>query len=302
MGIVEDRIEAALRTALARTRHGPAPAQLAEAMEYAVLGGGARMRPRLVLAVAQACRAGPGEAAADGAAVDAAAAAIEFMHCASLVHDDLPCFDDADMRRGRPSVHRAYGEPIAVLVGDGLIVLAFETLLAAASSRRPELVAQLVGILARAVGMPHGIVAGQGWESEATIDLAAYHRAKTGALFMASAELGSAVAGHRSAASATHGWAAFGCRLGEAYQVADDLADAVTAASDTGKPAGQDIAHDRPSHVREHGIEASVSRLRALIAAAIEAIPDCPGRDDLCAVVQRETARFMPRSLAQCAA
>ena len=98
------------------------PPRLADALRYAVFPGGARIRPRLCLAVAPAC----GDD--DPAASDAAAAAIELLHCASLVHDDLPCFDDADLRRGRPSVHRAFGEPLAVLAGDALIVLAFETL------------------------------------------------------------------------------------------------------------------------------------------------------------------------------
>ena len=135
-------------------------------MRYAVFPGGARIRPRLCLAVAAAC----GDD--DPALADAAAAAIELLHCASLVHDDLPCFDDAATRRGKPSVHRAFGEPLAVLAGDALIVLAFETL-ARAPRAAPQRLAPLLLIVGRAVGVPGGIVAGQAWECEPQVDLRA---------------------------------------------------------------------------------------------------------------------------------
>ena len=114
------RIEAGLNLAFTRTHAPPAPPLLAAAMRHAVFPRGARVRPRLCLAVAAACGDDHPEAA------DAAACAIEFLHCASLVHDDLPCFDDAATRRGKPSVHAAYGAPLAVLAGDALIVLAFQ--------------------------------------------------------------------------------------------------------------------------------------------------------------------------------
>ncbi|MBS0394745.1 MAG: polyprenyl synthetase family protein, partial [Proteobacteria bacterium] len=162
------RIERTLREALASADGPDLPPRLARAFEHSVFPGGARIRPRLCLAVARAC----GDDAA--ALADAAAAAIELMHCASLVHDDLPCFDDADTRRGRPSVHRAFGEPLAVLAGDGLIVLAFETL-ARAGAAWPERLVPLLRILARASGAPAGIVAGQGWECEPRVVLANYH-------------------------------------------------------------------------------------------------------------------------------
>jgi geranylgeranyl diphosphate synthase type II len=124
------RIDSALATALTRAEEG-APLRLANAIRYAVFPGGARIRPRLCLAVADACgNDSPGLA-------EAAACALEMVHCASLVHDDLPCFDDAELRRGRPSVHRAFGEALAVLVGDALIVLAFETLAAPEEAGKP---------------------------------------------------------------------------------------------------------------------------------------------------------------------
>ncbi|MDX2288938.1 MAG: polyprenyl synthetase family protein [Hyphomicrobiaceae bacterium] len=288
--LIETRIETALKAALARAKAGAAPPRLADAIDYALFPGGARVRPRLCLAVGRACGAG------DDPALDAAAAAIELMHCASLVHDDLPCFDDADLRRGKPSVHRAYGEAIAVLAGDAMIVLAFDNL-GVAAGERGALLARLVRVLSGAVGMPHGIIAGQGWESEPKVDLAAYQRAKTGALFMASAQAGAAIAGMEPQA-----WVSFGMRLGEAYQVADDLSDVLSDINETGKPRGQDDAHGRPSAVREYGLGESVARLKTLMAGAIDAIPDCPGRDALGKHIAGETARFAPRALAQCAA
>ena len=169
---------------------------------------------------------------------NAAAAALELMHCASLVHDDLPCFDDADIRRGKPSVHRAFSQPLAVLAGDSLIMLAFETL-ALSAAHDPMRSALLVMTLARLSGMPGGICAGQGWESEDKIDLAAYHRSKTGALFVAATQMGAIAAGQEP-----EPWAELGDRIGEAFQVADDLLDALQPEAVTGKPAGQDARCD----------------------------------------------------------
>src|SRR6056297_4105556 len=175
---LNERIEAAISRAISRARAGTAPRQLSAALDYATAPGGARIRPTILLSVAMACGDDrPGLASA-------AAAALELMHCASLVHDDLPCFDDAAIRRGKPSVHRAYGEPLAVLTSDSLIILAFDTI-ARAGADDPARALELTRILTRRSGMPFGICAGQGWESEAKIDLAAYHRSKTGALFMA---------------------------------------------------------------------------------------------------------------------
>lgn len=199
----KSRIESALEKAVARACGTKAPPRIAEALRHAVFPGGARIRPRLCHAVAAAC----GDDAP--AVTDGAAAALELLHCASLVHDDMPCFDDASLRRGRPSVHALYGEPLALLVGDGLIVLAFETI-ALESVQAPARMAQLISAVAHAVGMPHGIVAGQAWEAEERIDLETYHRAKTGSLFVGSAMAGALAAGAdpptRGACSAT-GWA-----------------------------------------------------------------------------------------------
>lgn len=286
----ESRIERTLADALASVSGNGAPPRLAEAMRYAVFPGGARMRPRLCVAVAAAC------GRRDDPLAEAAAAAIEFMHCASLVHDDLPCFDDADIRRGKPSVHRAYDEATAVLVGDAMIVLAFDTI-CQASRTDPSRLAALTMVLTRAVGMPGGIIAGQAFESEPKVDLSAYQRAKTGSLFVASVEAGAVAAGQDPG-----NWTRVGLHLGEAYQVADDLHDALTSATEMGKPSGQDAAHLRPNAIETLGISRSTERLRQLLGEAADAVPPCAGAPMLRGLISSEAKRFMPRNLATCAA
>jgi geranylgeranyl diphosphate synthase type II len=284
------RIDRALEAALARAAGRSCPPGLAAALRHAVFPGGARLRPRLCLAVARAC--GEDEPALG----DAAAAAVELLHCASLVHDDLPCFDDAATRRGRASVHRAFGERLAVLAGDALIVLAFETL-AAGATRRPERLAPLVAAVGAAVGAPAGIAAGQAWECEPRLDRAEYHRQKTGALFAGAAMLGALAAG-----AEPEPWRVLGERLGLAYQVADDVRDVAADPAELGKPIGRDAALARPSAVGELGLEGALARLRELVAAAVAAIPPCPGADDLAALVEHETRRFLPVGLVRAAA
>jgi geranylgeranyl diphosphate synthase type II len=284
------RIERALTGSMARADAPGAPPGLAAAMRHAVFPRGARIRPRLCMAVAAACSEDePG-------LTDAAAASIEFMHCASLVHDDLPCFDDAATRRGKPSVHRAYGERLAVLAGDALIVLAFQTL-AWAGAAAPQRLAPLLLVVGRSVGMPLGIAAGQAWECESTIDLAAYHRAKTGALFAAATVLGAAAAG-----AEPEGWRAMGEYLGEAYQVADDIGDAASDAESLGKPVGQDAALGRPSAVATLGLYGAVDRLEELASAAAASIPRCPGEEGLRKLIRSEAHRLVPKHLSRTAA
>ncbi|GLQ36549.1 geranylgeranyl pyrophosphate synthase [Rhizobium albus] len=280
------RIEEALAEALARACTGHAPPLLAAAYHHAVFPGGARIRPRLTLSVAAAC--GDDRPAL----ANAAAAAIELLHCASLVHDDMPCFDDADMRRGKASAHLAFGEPLALLAGDGLIILGFQTL-AMAGGSSAERALQLTMILARATGMPGGIVAGQAWESEPEIDLVLYQQAKTGSLFA-----GAAMAGAAAAGQPHEPWAGLGYRLGEAFQVADDIRDVCATQEEVGKPIGKDDALGRPNAVKALGLKGAVRRLASLIDETIEAVPDCPGREALRHQIQRESARFLPASSA----
>ena len=284
------RIEQALETAVSAGETPEAPPGLAAAIRYAVFPAGHRIRPRILLGVAAAC--GDDAPGVSGAA----AAAIELLHCASLVHDDLPAFDGASTRRGKPSVHRAYGEPLAVLTGDALIVMAFETL-AREAAGRPERLAPLIAAVGRAVGSPGGICAGQAWECEAKVDLSAYQRAKTGALFA-----GAAAAGAIAAGRAGDPWMAFGNGLGEAYQVADDICDLIADPEVIGKPVGQDQANARPNAARELGLDGAKKWLGTLMRRAIDSIPDCPGRDGLCEMVMAEGGKILPKGAVRHAA
>lgn len=274
-----------IETAIGRTMRASAaggPARLGQALGYAVTPGGARIRPTILVSVAMAC----GEDRP--ALTDAAAVALELIHCASLVHDDLPCFDDADVRRGKPSVHRAYSEPLAVLTGDALILKAFEVI-AMASTGVPDRGLLLTAHLAYRTGAPNGICAGQGWESEDQIDLTAYHRAKTGALFCAATQMGAIAAGQDPAT-----WEELGARIGEAFQVADDLRDALCSTEELGKPAGQDETHGRPSAVAQYGIDGAARRLDDILAGAISSIPSCPGEAALAQMVRAYADRIVP--------
>ena len=279
------RIEQGLSMALARRCGEPGPPKLAAAMRHAVFPGGARIRPRLCLAVAMAC----GEDAP--ALADAGAVAVELLHCASLVHDDLPCFDNAAVRRGRPSVQHAFGERLAVLAGDALIVLAFDVI-AQAAYAHPARAVGMLQILARGVGMPDGIAAGQAWECETRVALADYQRAKTGALFVAAGQCGAL-----AAAADALPWEEFGQCLGEAYQVADDIRDVVASTVELGKPAGQDLLLGRPSAAEELGLEGALERFRSLVDRAQRAVPRCRNQSTMRALIQMEAARLLPADL-----
>jgi geranylgeranyl diphosphate synthase, type II len=286
---VMTRIEQGLHAAIARAEVPGCPPRLAAAMTHAVFPRGARVRPRLCLAVAAAC----GDD--DPSLSEAAATSIELLHCASLVHDDLPCFDDALTRRNRPSVHREFGQPLAVLAGDALIVLAFQTL--ARFSHQPQRLTLLLMTVSRSVGVPFGIVAGQAWECEPQVDIGHYHRAKTGALFAAAV-----IAGATAAGAEAEPWRTLGEKIGEAYQAADDIRDAVADPDEIGKPTGRDIVLGRPNVVVELGLTDAMLRLQQLVAEAIAAIPSCPGAADLKSLVQLEAQRLLPKKLAQYAA
>ncbi len=283
------RIEQALNAALNRAGARPCPEGLKAAMHHSVFPRGARVRPRLCLAVASAC----GED--NGAITDIAAASIELLHCASLVHDDLPCFDNAATRRGLPSVHRAYGEPLALLAGDALIVLAFQNL--ARISFDAQRMSALLFLISRSVGAPYGIVAGQAWECESQVDLQHYHRSKTGALFSAATCAGAVAAG-----ADPEPWRLLGETLGEAYQVADDLRDALATEEELGKPAGRDAALGRPNAIHALGVDGTLQRLESLVKAAIAAIPPCDHAAELQSIIASEAKRLRPSSLAQSAA
>jgi geranylgeranyl diphosphate synthase type II len=287
---IPERIEGGMQTALRFATANGCPPTLARALRHAVFPGGARIRPRLCIAVALAC----GDR--DPVAATGAATAIELLHCASLVHDDMPCFDNAQTRRGVNSVHVEHGEEIALLVGDGLIVAAFETI-ARETQHAASLTAPLVSIIAKAVGSPYGLVAGQAWESEKTIDVVNYHRAKTASLFV-----GAVAAGAVASGSDPQEWRSLGDALGSAYQVADDLYDVFGEAEAMGKPCQQDARNGKPNIIRELGVEGAIKRLRGHVEQAAASVPDCNGADMLRKMILNEATRLMPEKLSASAA
>lgn len=285
---------ALLERLLARTIRSAAangaPPKLAGAIRDAVFPGGARIRPRLCLAVARAC------GAEYAPATMVAAASIELLHCASLVHDDMPCFDNASTRRGRPALHRTYGESLALLAGDALIVLAFQCI---AQEQRigADQRLQLLQQVARSAGMPHGIAAGQAWECESEVNLVDYQKAKTGSLFVAATGAAAISAQVDSAP-----WCKVGEYIGEAYQVADDICDVSGNATHLGKPTGRDAALGRPNAVAQLGIDGASLHLQQLVDASIAAIPSCPGQAELRALFEFATQQFLRSRLARPAA
>lgn len=256
MRAVLARVEAALE------RYLPAsavePARLHEAMRYAVLGGGKRIRPLLVHAAGELTGARP-------QALEAASAALEMIHVYSLVHDDMPCMDDDELRRGKPTVHVKYDEATALLVGDALQSQAFVVLTDEAALDAPAQAA-LVRELALASGSL-GMAGGQ------AIDLASVgltltrsqletmHRMKTGALLRASVRMG-ALAGKAPDARALAALDAYAAAVGLAFQVVDDILDVTTDSATLGKTAGKDAKDGKPTYVSIIGLEAS----RALAA------------------------------------
>lgn len=243
---------AAVEAALDELVPANAPAGLGEAMRYAVLDGGKRLRPLLVHA---ACEAVGG----DVAAAMRAAVAVELIHAYSLVHDDMPCMDDDALRRGKPTVHVRFGEATAMLAGDAMQALAFEVL-TPEQGMAPALQARLVALLARSAGH-EGMAGGQ------AIDLASVgkplgeealrnmHRRKTGALLQASVLMGAAC-GPATPAAWT-GLADYGSAMGLAFQVVDDILDVTQASETLGKTAGKDSENNKPTYVSVLGLEAA---------------------------------------------
>lgn len=247
-------------------------APLHEAMRYAVLGPGKRVRAALVHAAGEASRS-PGPSGALDVALDGAAAAVELIHAYSLVHDDLPCMDDDDLRRGRPTVHRQFGEALAMLAGDALQPLAFDCL--AQMPIAPALIVQSVQLLARAIGS-EGMVGGQAIDCAQTGEamliesLQQMHRMKTGALLEASVLLGGIVAGASSTVRA--GLEAYAAAMGLAFQVVDDILDVTGDADTLGKTPGKDAAQSKSTYVSTLGLDGSRQLLIALHQQAGDAL------------------------------
>ena len=245
-----------------------APQRLHEAMRYAVLGGGTRLRPVLVYAAGAALGAEPGRLAP-------AACAVEIIHAYSLVHDDLPAMDDDALRRGRATCHIAFGEAMAILAGDALQALAFEVLANDGYAAAPTKV-EMLRVLAAACGA-HGMAGGQALDLAAVghklapPELERMHVFKTGALIRASVRLGALGAGCSDAAL-LDALERYGHALGLAFQIRDDIIDIESDSATLGKTAGKDAAHDKPTYPAILGMDGSRAELARMTQAALDAL------------------------------
>jgi len=284
---VEEALEAFLTDAV-RPGEIARPPRLVAAMRHAVLGGGKRLRPFLVVEAARML-------GRESAGALQAAAAVELLHCYSLVHDDLPSMDDDDLRRGRPSVHRAFDEATAILAGDALQASAFELLADSGAHENAAVRAELVLGLARACGLG-GMVGGQmldlaaeGRYGEAALgerDVRQLQAMKTGALLAFSVEAGAILAQADTEARAKLG--AFGRALGAAFQVADDLLDRQASAETLGKRTGKDAGKGKATLVDLLGIEGARAERGRLVGEALVALDGFGAAAD----VLRAAARF----------
>ncbi len=286
---------ARVESALSAHIQAQSPAALGEAMRYAVLDGGKRLRPLLVLATAEAV----GLDSQSPAALNAACA-IEAIHAYSLVHDDMPCMDNDVLRRGKPTVHVQFGEAQALLAGDALQTMAFEMLTPDPAQVDPLVQATCVALLARASGY-QGMAGGQ------AIDLASVgkplsedqlrqmHRLKTGALLLCSVQMGAACA-PGVATSVQQALSRFGQALGLAFQVVDDVLDVTSDSATLGKTAGKDEAADKPTYVSLMGLEAAKAYADELAEEALQALSDTGLPDERLAALRALTAMVVQRN------
>jgi len=249
MGAVQARVESALARSLPPAEQRPA--RLHQAMRYAALGGGKRVRPLLVFASGEAAGAAP-------ARLDVAACAVELIHSYSLVHDDLPCMDDDVLRRGKPTVHVEYDEATALLVGDALQSLAFQLLAEHEIADEPSIQLEMVRTLSLAAGS-RGMAGGQAIDLEsvgkplALPELELMHIHKTGALIRASVGLG-ARCGAALTPERFERLDHYAKCVGLAFQVVDDVLDAAASTATLGKTAGKDAAQNKPTYVSALGV------------------------------------------------
>jgi geranylgeranyl diphosphate synthase type II len=251
------------------------PPSLRQAIEYSLFAGGKRLRPILTMAAAEAC----------GGDLDAAlapAAAVEMVHTYSLIHDDLPAMDDDDLRRGKPTCHRVFGQGMAILAGDALLTHAFSV--AAGADLEPQRALAVVRELAGAAG-PLGMVAGQALDIGAkdVAPLSYIHSRKTGALIKAAVRIGAIVA--NAPEQVVQGLSAYAAALGLAYQIVDDILDVTKTGQELGKTPGSDAKQGRQTFVTRYGLEkakkmAAVETERA-VAALAKIEGDCQKLQDL---------------------
>ncbi|MCG2634341.1 MAG: polyprenyl synthetase family protein [Gammaproteobacteria bacterium] len=278
LGEVRERMEHLLDALLPPEQ--PSPIDLHAAMRHGVLGGGKRLRPFLVHACGRLLNS-------PLPALDLAAAAVEFTHAYSLIHDDLPAMDDDDLRRGQPTVHRKYGEACAILAGDALQTLAFETLaMRPAASLTAAKRIEMLGILAEASGY-RGMAGGQALDLALVGDtpaadlLESMHRAKTGALLRACARMAIACAPHPEP-RARDRLDRYAAAVGLAFQIQDDILDVVGDSAKTGKESGADAAREKPNFVSVIGLDGARQRLTTLLEESLEALaPFDTGADPL---------------------
>lgn len=242
------------------------PEQLHRAMRYSLLAGGKRLRPSLTLAAGEAL-------GADTDDLMPAACAIEMIHTYSLIHDDLPAMDNDDLRRGRPTCHKAFGEAVAILAGDALLTQAFRVLSADAPHRDAERQVRVVREIATAAGSVDALIGGQiaDIESEGkNVDastLEYIHRSKTGAMITSSVVVGGIIAG--ASEEQIDKLRGYGERIGLAFQIADDILDVTSTSEQLGKTPGKDQAANKATYPAIHGIDASNGRARQLVDEAV---------------------------------
>ena len=257
------------------------PASLHAAMRHSLFAGGKRLRPLLCAACAEAC-------GAPRAAALFPAAAVECLHTYTLIHDDLPCMDDDDLRRGVPTCHKVYGEAVALLAGDALQALAFEL-----AAQTPVAALEIVRELADAAGSV-GVVGGQVEDmlgehlppDEARLRFIQQH--KTGDLIVCACRMGVRAAGGSPAALAAA--TRYAAALGEAFQIADDLLNETSTAEQLGKAVGTDAAREKTTAVSVYGLNGAKKRLRELVAEALAALADFPGETAPLAALARHVA------------
>jgi farnesyl diphosphate synthase len=291
LSAVAGQVESLLETLLAeqeRLLEGAGSGRLMAAMRHAVLGGGKRLRPFLIVETARLL-------GAEGEGALRAGCAVELLHCYSLVHDDLPSMDDDDLRRGRPTVHRAFDEATAILAGDALQTLAFEVMVDARTHPDGALRAELAFGLARASGLA-GMVGGQMLDLEAEgrwggaepgkAEVRRLQAMKTGALLAFSVQAGAIVG--RADPVARESLLAFGRALGAAFQVADDILDRVASPEQLGKGTGKDKDKGKATLVDVLGLEGARAESKRLVAEAQAALSGFGRAAD----VLRQAARF----------
>jgi len=262
------------------------PEQIHRAMRYSLLAGGKRLRPALVLAAGEAL---------GGASDDLmpAACAVEMIHTYSLIHDDLPAMDNDDLRRGRPTCHKVFGEAIAILAGDALLTQAFRVLSADQPRRDPGRQIRVIRELSTAAGTVEALIGGQVADIESEgqpVDagrLEYIHRSKTGALITASVVIGGILAGADD--ERVKRLRAYGQRIGLAFQIADDILDVTSTSEQLGKTPGKDLAANKATYPAIHGIPASEVRAKELVSQAVEIASSLSGDSP----VLEEIARFI---------